>query len=130
MALSTQLSLRALLSRGSRLPTVGAAEAVAAIIHLHARDPKTGRPDQTTEGFARLLRQVKQRRLTSPRVVAPMCAPTSARSPRAPMRSEVRKASAGKSRRLKCFSSKAATPSASDGPVIETDRLMPNGEAR
>jgi len=26
---------------------VGAAEAGAAIVHLHARDPQTGRPDQT-----------------------------------------------------------------------------------
>ena len=26
---------------------VGAAEAGAAIVHLHARDPKDGRPDQT-----------------------------------------------------------------------------------
>ena len=31
---------------------VGAAEAGAAIVHLHARDPKTGRPDQTPEAFA------------------------------------------------------------------------------
>ena len=27
--------------------SIGAAEAGAAIVHLHARDPKTGRPDQT-----------------------------------------------------------------------------------
>ncbi len=26
---------------------VGAAEAGAAIVHLHARDPETGKPDQT-----------------------------------------------------------------------------------
>ena len=32
--------------------SVGAAEAGAAIIHLHARDPKTGKPDQTPEAFA------------------------------------------------------------------------------
>jgi uncharacterized protein (DUF849 family) len=40
---------------------VGAAEAGAAIIHLHARDPKTGRPDQTPEAFGRFLPQIKQR---------------------------------------------------------------------
>jgi len=39
---------------------VGAAEAGAAIIHLHARDPKTGRPDQTPEAFARFLPRIKQ----------------------------------------------------------------------
>jgi len=40
---------------------VGAAEAGAAIIHLHARDPKTGVPDQSTEAFDRFLPQIKQR---------------------------------------------------------------------
>ncbi len=40
---------------------VGAAEAGASIIHLHARDPKTGKPDQTPEAFARFLPQIKQR---------------------------------------------------------------------
>src|SRR5690349_7122130 len=40
---------------------VGAAEAGAAIVHLHARDPKTGKPDQTPEAFARFLPQIKQR---------------------------------------------------------------------
>ena len=39
---------------------VGAAEAGAAIIHLHARDPETGKPDQTPEAFARFLPRVKQ----------------------------------------------------------------------
>ena len=39
---------------------IGAAEAGAAIIHLHARDPKTGRPDQTPEAFARFLPRIKQ----------------------------------------------------------------------
>ena len=34
---------------------IGAAEAGAAIVHLHARDPQTGRPDQTPEAFARFL---------------------------------------------------------------------------
>jgi uncharacterized protein (DUF849 family) len=40
---------------------VGAAEAGAAIVHLHARDPETGRPDQTPEGFGRFLPRIKQR---------------------------------------------------------------------
>jgi uncharacterized protein (DUF849 family) len=39
---------------------IGAAEAGAAIIHLHARDPETGRPDQTPEAFARFLPRIKQ----------------------------------------------------------------------
>ena len=40
---------------------VGAAEAGAAIVHLHARDPRDGRPDQTPEGFEPFLRVIKQR---------------------------------------------------------------------
>jgi len=40
---------------------VGAAEAGAAIVHLHARDPETGRPDQTPEAFGRFLPVIKQR---------------------------------------------------------------------
>ena len=40
---------------------VGAAEAGAAIVHLHARDPVTGRPDQTPEAFGRFLPLIKQR---------------------------------------------------------------------
>jgi uncharacterized protein (DUF849 family) len=40
---------------------VGAAEAGAAIVHLHARDPRDGRPDQTPEAFAPILRSIKQR---------------------------------------------------------------------
>ena len=40
---------------------VGAAEAGAAIVHLHARDPVTGRPDQTPEAFAPFLPVIKQR---------------------------------------------------------------------
>ena len=40
---------------------IGAAEAGAAIVHLHARDPKNGRPDQSPEAFAPFLRVVKQR---------------------------------------------------------------------
>lgn len=39
---------------------IGAAEAGAAILHLHARNPDTGQPDQTPEGFARFLPRVKQ----------------------------------------------------------------------
>jgi uncharacterized protein (DUF849 family) len=40
---------------------VAAAAAGAAIIHLHARDPVTGRPDQSPEAFARFLPRIKQR---------------------------------------------------------------------
>src|SRR5271157_6406830 len=40
---------------------VGAAEAGAAIVHLHARNPKTGQPDQTPEAFAPFLKVIKQR---------------------------------------------------------------------
>ena len=39
---------------------IGAAEAGAAVIHLHARDPETGQPDQTPEAFARFLPRIKQ----------------------------------------------------------------------
>jgi uncharacterized protein (DUF849 family) len=39
---------------------VGAAEAGAAMVHLHARDPLTGKPDQTPEAFARFLPRIKQ----------------------------------------------------------------------
>jgi uncharacterized protein (DUF849 family) len=40
---------------------IGAAEAGAAIVHLHARDPKDGRPDQNPEAFAPFLKVIKQR---------------------------------------------------------------------
>jgi uncharacterized protein (DUF849 family) len=39
---------------------IGAAEAGAAIIHLHARNPQNGRPDQTPEAFMRFLPRIKQ----------------------------------------------------------------------
>ena len=39
---------------------VGAAEAGAAIVHLHARHPQTGRPDQSPEAFGRFLPRIKQ----------------------------------------------------------------------
>jgi uncharacterized protein (DUF849 family) len=39
---------------------IGAAEAGAAIVHLHARD-KEGRPDQSPEAFAPFLKVIKQR---------------------------------------------------------------------
>jgi uncharacterized protein (DUF849 family) len=39
---------------------LGAAEAGAAIVHLHARDPVSGKPDQTPEAFARFLPRIKQ----------------------------------------------------------------------
>jgi len=40
---------------------IGAAEAGAAIVHLHARDPETGKPDQSLERFALFLGVIKQR---------------------------------------------------------------------
>jgi uncharacterized protein (DUF849 family) len=40
---------------------IGAAEAGAAIVHLHARDPQTGAPDQTPERFEPFLKIIKQR---------------------------------------------------------------------
>jgi uncharacterized protein (DUF849 family) len=40
---------------------VGAAEAGAAIIHLHARNPKDGRPDQSPDAFLPFLKIIKQR---------------------------------------------------------------------
>ncbi|MCX7267462.1 MAG: 3-keto-5-aminohexanoate cleavage protein [Sphingomonadales bacterium] len=40
---------------------VGAAEAGAAIVHLHARNPLDGRPDQSSEAFEPILRSIKQR---------------------------------------------------------------------
>jgi uncharacterized protein (DUF849 family) len=39
---------------------LAAAEAGAAILHLHARNPDDGRPDQTPEGFALILPRIKQ----------------------------------------------------------------------
>src|SRR5262249_41065611 len=39
---------------------LAAASAGAAILHLHARDPETGKPDQTPEAFARFLPRIKQ----------------------------------------------------------------------
>ncbi|HEX8665399.1 MAG TPA: 3-keto-5-aminohexanoate cleavage protein [Beijerinckiaceae bacterium] len=40
---------------------VGAAEAGAAVVHLHARDPRNGKPDQSPEAFAPFLQVIKQR---------------------------------------------------------------------
>ncbi len=40
---------------------IGANEAGAAIVHLHARDPKDGRPDQSPAAFAPFLKVIKQR---------------------------------------------------------------------
>lgn len=45
---------------------IGAAEAGAAIVHLHARDPETGKPDQSLERFQPFLSVIKQR---SPAVI-------------------------------------------------------------
>ncbi|GAB3684166.1 BKACE family enzyme [Salinisphaera aquimarina] len=38
---------------------IGAAEAGAAILHLHARDAQTGRPDQTPDAFREFLPRIK-----------------------------------------------------------------------
>ena len=40
--------------------SIAAAEAGAAIIHLHARDPVTGKPDQRPEAFTPFLGVIKQ----------------------------------------------------------------------
>ena len=40
---------------------IGAAEAGAAIVHLHARNPADGKPDQSPEAFAPFLGVIKQR---------------------------------------------------------------------
>lgn len=40
---------------------IGAAEAGASIVHLHARDPQNGAPDQSPERFAEFLPIIKQR---------------------------------------------------------------------
>jgi uncharacterized protein (DUF849 family) len=40
---------------------VEAAAAGAAIVHLHARNPDDGRPDQSPDAFAPILRSIKQR---------------------------------------------------------------------
>ena len=39
---------------------VGASEAGAAIVHLHARDPQSGKPDPRPETFMKFLPQIKQ----------------------------------------------------------------------
>jgi uncharacterized protein (DUF849 family) len=39
---------------------IEAAKAGAAILHLHARDPENGKPDQSIEGFMRLLPRIKE----------------------------------------------------------------------
>ncbi|MGR3479608.1 3-keto-5-aminohexanoate cleavage protein [Salipiger marinus] len=39
---------------------LGAAEAGAAVVHLHARDPQDGRPDQSPEAFTPFLGVIKQ----------------------------------------------------------------------
>src|SRR5690606_16570435 len=39
---------------------LAAAEAGAAVLHLHARNPDNGKPDQTPEAFGRFLSRIKQ----------------------------------------------------------------------
>jgi uncharacterized protein (DUF849 family) len=41
--------------------SIAAAEAGAAIVHLHARDPVTGKPDQRPEAFTPFLKAIRQR---------------------------------------------------------------------
>ena len=40
---------------------IGAAEAGAALVHVHARKPADGFPDQSPEAFAPFLKVIKQR---------------------------------------------------------------------
>ena len=40
---------------------VGAAEAGAALVHVHARNPEDGLPDQSPEAFGKFLKVIKQR---------------------------------------------------------------------
>ncbi len=40
---------------------IGAAEAGAAIVHLHARNPKIGKPDHAPEAFELFLKLIRQR---------------------------------------------------------------------
>ncbi len=40
---------------------IEAAQAGAAILHVHARDPHTGKPDQSVEGFAPILAEISAR---------------------------------------------------------------------
>lgn len=40
--------------------SIAACEAGAAIIHLHARNPETGKPDQSPEAFMKFLPRIKQ----------------------------------------------------------------------
>ena len=40
---------------------VGAAEAGAALVHVHARNPQNGLPDQSPEAFGKFLKVIKQR---------------------------------------------------------------------
>ena len=39
---------------------IGAANAGASIIHIHARNPETGQPDQTPDAFSKFLPQISQ----------------------------------------------------------------------
>lgn len=40
---------------------IGAAEAGAAIVHLHSRNPRDGRPDQSPEAFTPFLKEIRRR---------------------------------------------------------------------
>ncbi|MFW2828756.1 3-keto-5-aminohexanoate cleavage protein [Sphingomonas sp. ID0503] len=68
---------------------LGAAEAGAAIVHLHARNPEDGRPDQSPEAFEPFLRVIKQ----SSNVVVNL---TTGGSPYMPVEERIRPASVWK----------------------------------
>lgn len=44
---------------------IEAAEAGAAIVHLHARNPENGRPDQSPEAFGKFLSKFVRVRMSS-----------------------------------------------------------------
>ena len=54
---------------------VGAAEAGAAILHLHARDPQDGRPTQDPAVFQRFLPRIKQATDAVINITTDMCGP-------------------------------------------------------
>jgi hypothetical protein len=74
---------------------IGAVEAGASIVHLHARDPKTGKPDQTPEAFEPFLKldliggdRVGVLGAVSPRAAAILSTPSRRRSSLVSLRSQ------------------------------------------
>ena len=49
---------------------IGAANAGASIIHIHARNPETGQPDQSPEAFSKFLPQIWQSTDANPKVAS------------------------------------------------------------